>query len=208
MNRVLLSVLFTLTGVNSPLSEAAGPALSGAVTDNSGRAIANVAMALESLDGKTRLTTTTDSNGLFHFDAAPEGSYSLIATEPAHPFAIYGPLNIEAGKIASQDIVLEPPDTLSPDTLSNDAVSCEFSLVRGMVRGLRNTPPATMLLCMARVGQKSCTHLGESGQIALGIRPGNYKLTLEDPEHQALISQALDVSYCGEYRGNINLLGP
>jgi hypothetical protein len=159
-------------------------------------------MALESLDGKTRLTTTTDSKGAFHVDAAPDGSYALSATERDHPFAIYGPLGIEAGKTATQDIVLEPFGTLG-----EEAVRCEFSLVRGMVRGLRKTAPRTMLLCMTKVGQKSCTHLGEAGQIALGINPGNYKLTLEDSEQKILISQALDVGNCGEYRGNINLLG-
>jgi hypothetical protein len=202
MNRVLLSLLFTITGVICPSSKAAGPVLSGMVTDNSGRAVADVAVVLESLDGKTRLTMTTDSNGLFHFDAAPDGSYSLSAREPGHPFAIYGPLSIEAGKVATQDITLEPFGTLG-----EDAVRCEFSLVRGMVRGLGKTAPRTMLLCMTRVGQKSCTHLGEAGQIALGITPGSYKLTLEDAEQKALISQALDVSNCGEYRGNINLSG-
>ena len=202
MNRVLLSLIFTITGVICPSSKAAGPVLSGVVTDKSGRAVANVVVALESLDGKTRLTMTTDSNGLFHFDAAPDGPYSLNATEADHPFAIYGPLAIEAGKTARQDIVLE-----LLGTLSQDPVSCDFSLVRGMVRGLGKIPPATMLLCMSRVGQKSCTHLGEDGQIALGIKPGNYKLTLEDSEQKPLISQTLDVSYCGEYRGNINLSG-
>jgi hypothetical protein len=159
-------------------------------------------MALESLDGKTRLTTTADSKGQFHFDAAPDGSYSLSASEPAHPFAIYGPLGLEAGRTARQDIVLEPFGTLG-----EDVNRCEFSLVRGMVRGLGKKAPRTMLLCMTRVGQKSCTHLGEDGQIALGITPGNYRLTLEDSEQKALISQALDVSHCGEYGGNINLLG-
>lgn len=158
-------------------------------------------MALESLDGKTRLTTTADSKGQFHFDAASDGTYSLIAREPEHPFAIYGPLGIEAGKTARQDIVLEPAGAIQ------DAISCEFSLVRGMVRGLGKIPPRTMLLCLTRVGQKSCTHLGEDGQIALGINPGYYKLTLEDSAQKILISQALDASYCGEYRGNINLLG-
>jgi hypothetical protein len=200
MKPIVLSLLFTVTGMICPLSEAAGPVLSGTVTDDSGHAVAGVLVALESLDGKSRLTMTTDSNGLFHFDA-PEGSYSLSAGEPAHPFAIYGPLGIEAGKAARQDIVLEPWGTIQ------DAISCGFSLVRGMVRGLGKIRPATMLLCMSRVGQKTCTHLGESGQIALGIAPGNYKLTLEDSEQKALISQGLDVSHCGEYRGNIDLSG-
>jgi hypothetical protein len=195
-------MVFTVTGMISPSSEAAGPVLSGMVTDNSGHAVGDVVMALESLDGKTRLTTTTDSKGLFRFDAAPDGSYSLSATEPAHPFAIYGPLGIEAGRTAVQDIVLEQFGALGEDT-----ISCEFSLVRGMVRGLGKNPPATMLLCLGRAGQKSCTHLGEDGQIALGINPGNYKLTLEDLLQKTLISQALDASHCGEYRGNINLLG-
>jgi Carboxypeptidase regulatory-like domain len=196
----VLSGIFALTLVSFPPSKAAGPVLSGTVTDNSGRAVEKVLVALESLDGKTRLTTTTDSSGSFHFDAAPDGSYSLSASEPAHPFAIYGPVTVNAGKTTRQDIVLEPPGTIQ------DAISCEFSWLKGMVRGLRKSPPATVLLCMTRVGQKSCTHLLPDGQIALGITPGNYKLTLEDSAQRVLISQTLDLSYCGEYRYSINLL--
>ncbi len=74
----------------------------------------------------------------------------LSAREPGHPLAIYGPLAIEAGKAARQDITLEPFGTLG-----EDAVRCEFSLVRGMVRGLGQIPPVTMLLCMSRVGKKA-----------------------------------------------------
>jgi hypothetical protein len=138
--RVLFTVLLAATAVICSSSRAAGPVVSGTVTDNpSGQPVNRAVVTLESLDGKTTFTMTTRPDGLFHFDVPLDGIWSLIVLEQDHLFAIHGPLTISSGRTLRQDIQLE-----RPRILGEDRATCDRSLVTGRVEGLRKMPPAAV----------------------------------------------------------------
>lgn len=193
-------VLVVVGGLSRSL-EAAEPLLSGKVTDELGRSLNTVSVALESLDRTTRLTMVTGPDGLFRFDNIPTGRYSLSARQPDYVLAVYGPLVVTAGRSLSLNVQLArlPND-------GRDLVTCEMSLVRGQARGAKEASPARMLFCLNGPKTKACTHLTERGLYSLSVLPGKYELTLQGPQHEELVSQLIDVSYCGEYRSRISLL--
>jgi hypothetical protein len=202
MSRSIYALMvLALVGAISGSSRAAGPLLSGKVTDESGRAVKAASVALESFDGATRVAMMTGPDGLFSFVDIPGGSYSLSASEPGHLFAIYGPVIIAADRSSSQNIELErlPND-------GRDVVSCDRSLVWGQVAGRRKISPAETLFCMKGSSGRTCTHLAKTGSYTLYVQPARYELTLEGPGREELVSQTLDVTYCGEYRSKITLL--
>jgi hypothetical protein len=194
-------MVLALVGAISGSSRAAGPLLSGKVTDESGRAVKAASVALESFDGATRVAMMTGPDGLFSFAGVPEGSYSLSASEPDHLLAIYGPVVVVANGAGAVNIKLErlPND-------GRDLVSCDRSLVWGEVGGVRKVLPSEMLFCMKGAKGKTCTHLTGTGSYTLYVPPAKYVMTLQGPRQEELVSQALDVTYCGEYRSKITLL--
>jgi Carboxypeptidase regulatory-like domain len=202
MNRPLCNpvILAVLSAVLTS-SKAAGPMLSGTVTDESGRAVKAASVALESLDGATRVSKTTGPDGSFSFEDIPVGSYSLSASEPDHLFAIYGPVAVVAGKSVTLDV-----ETESLPNDGRDPVTCDQSLVWGQVRGAIKTLPSEMLFCMKGAKGKACTHLNAAGSYALHVPPAKYQLSLQGPLQEDLVSQSVDVTYCGEYRTRISLL--
>ncbi len=201
MNRVRYAYLLVLVGALSRSSRAAKPLLSGKVTDELGRAVNTASVALESLDGTTRVTVVTGVDGLFNFENISEGRYSLSARQPDYVLAVYGPVAVTANSSHSLNVQLErlPND-------GRDLVTCDMSLVWGQAGGPRKTSPAGMLFCLNGPKARACTHLTATGSYSLSVLPGKYELTLQDPQQEQLVSQAIDVSYCGEYRTKITLL--
>jgi len=182
-------------------SRAVGPLLSGKVTDESGRPVKAASVTLESFDGTTRVALVTGSDGLYSFETIPEGSYSLSVREPGHVLAMYGPVAIVANRSNNLDVQL---DRLPND--GRDLVTCDMSLVWGKVGGARPTLPSEMLFCMNGAKGKACTHLADTGSYSLYVLPGKYEVTLQAPPLAPLVSQVIDVTYCGEYRTKITLL--
>jgi hypothetical protein len=198
--RSLAISLLAATAAISTSLPAEETVLSGRVTDSAGP-LKGVVVTLESLDEKRQLSTTTGPDGLFHFDVPLDGHWSLIAQEPDHLFAIYGPLTISSGRTVRQDIQLERPRVLGADP-----VTCDRTLVHGRVEGLRKISPAAVQFCMRGARGNSCTHLGAGATIALYVLPGKYQLSLEGPDQQKLVWHSIDAGYCGEYEGIVNVL--
>lgn len=193
--------LLAMIGLISGFSQAVGPLISGKVIDESGRAVNAASVALESLDGTIHVEITTKADGLFSAEGIPEGQYSIGVTEPNHVNAIYGPISLGASSPSNLTVKLERPPNYGPDL-----VTCDLSLVRGRVEGIKNNSASEMLLCMRGSKGKTCTHLAGNGSFSTSVVPGKYTLKLQDPGQQDLVSQVLDATYCGEYRIRITLL--
>jgi N-acetylneuraminic acid mutarotase len=67
---------------DDPVGAVANGSIQGTVTDNTGVAMANVAIELTG-NGQAARTTTSAANGIYSFTDVPPGSYSLAVTPPS-----------------------------------------------------------------------------------------------------------------------------
>jgi hypothetical protein len=194
---ILLIIGFMMAAL--PSSRAASLLLSGHVENESGSDIKGTLVALEPLHGGARLATTTGQDGVFQFDNVLAGTYSLSAYEQNYVFTVYAPV-VVASKPMNLNIRL--------DRLPNgglDLFTCDMSLVRGQVTGRPERVTADTQFCMSEGNDKRCTHLGAGGSYALYVTPRKYELSLITGSER-LASQAIDATYCGEYKTKIVLL--
>ena len=75
-------VILAACGGGDPVSSATKGSIRGAVADNTGAAMANVAVALTG-NGQAARTTNTDAGGVYTFADVLPGTYTLAVTPPA-----------------------------------------------------------------------------------------------------------------------------
>ena len=100
---ILLGALFNS---NTPaLAETATGRIAGALKDPSGALVPGGRIEIKSLDSGTALSTTTDQQGRYVFDAVPAGRYDASATAIGFATAMRGGVTVSAG--AETTVVFE-----------------------------------------------------------------------------------------------------
>ena len=84
-----------------------GASVTGTVSDPQGRAVPGAALSLYSETGGAARTTTTDSNGVYRFDALADGNYLLRAEAPGFASFVVESIRLSAGAADREDIALQ-----------------------------------------------------------------------------------------------------
>ena len=101
----LLLALFLLPGLHS--QQLARGSIGGAVTDPSGRAVANVVITLANASQGTERSYTTKNDGVFSFATLEAANYTLSAASSSGFAAWRQPVSLEVGQTRSITIRLE-----------------------------------------------------------------------------------------------------
>ncbi|HKE27578.1 MAG TPA: TonB-dependent receptor [Bryobacteraceae bacterium] len=99
-----MKLLFTLSLTAISLSAAS---LSGTVKDPQGAGVPGATVTLYSPSGAAGTTTTSDSNGAYHFDGLPGGAYLLRAEAPGFAAFVAEDVRLDAAASHQRDIALD-----------------------------------------------------------------------------------------------------
>jgi hypothetical protein len=107
LSRVLVTLLFALSGVNLLAQSSVGGSINGGVSDPTGAAIANASVSLTSKATGVATTTTTSSAGQFVFPVVLVGEYSLHVSASGFGEAIVNDVTVAPNKPTTQNVILK-----------------------------------------------------------------------------------------------------
>jgi outer membrane receptor protein involved in Fe transport len=125
--RVIASCLSALAVLLAPAlparaqSEAAGGAIQGTVSDESGAALPGVAVTVRNTATGVARETLTDSKGLYRAPLLPVGSYEVVATLSGFASTRRPSLTLTIGQSLTVDIILKVASVAEEITVSADA---------------------------------------------------------------------------------------
>lgn len=112
MRKILCNLLFlglvttVMLGVNITVYGQFGSSLQGTVTDESGGVVAGVSVTLINVATNNNLTTTTNNNGVYRFNALPQGTYKVTLTQPGFSKKVVDNVVINAESTQGLDVTL------------------------------------------------------------------------------------------------------
>ena len=109
MSRIVRAAVISTIVLLAPIAAYAQATISGAVTDNSGAVLANVAVEVSgaALAGKAR-AATTDEKGQYRVADLPAGTYTILFTRPGFLTLKREGLELSGTFSARVDAVLRP----------------------------------------------------------------------------------------------------
>ncbi|HEY1600588.1 MAG TPA: SdrD B-like domain-containing protein [Pirellulales bacterium] len=163
--------------------------------------IGNVLLSLQSWNGtqyvNTGLTTTTDSNGAYHFNNLQPGQYRVVETQPSGYFSVGAAAGtvsgVTDGTVTTPDIISSVVLLGGDNSIQNDFAEALPSKISGFVyydpnnNGIKDSgepgiPNTTVDLYNAQLQKVATTTTDSTGYYQFSnLMPGNYTVEEEQP---------------------------
>jgi len=182
------------------LEIARGQAIAGVVVDGTGERLANVKVVAQGMSQKTPQseTTTTGSDGLFHFPSLREGPYQLVTSSTTHGEVKTPP--VMTGKTDIKLVLAQRPWVKLKVLGSNGRAvkAYRLSLKRHFPNnqlGIGNVPEFRD----RRITPANYpSNLGGDWAAIPGLPPGEYRFQIEERRHAKSLSEPFTVRDGGE----------
>jgi len=115
--RVIVCSVFLSTAAHAQYRAS----IQGVVTDPQGAAISGTTLTLKNLQTNQTLTTTTDENGIYNFNALPPNQYSLTVEKTGFKKKVLDHVGVIAEQANALNIQLEVGDVTQSITVSGDS---------------------------------------------------------------------------------------
>ncbi|HEX6730739.1 MAG TPA: TonB-dependent receptor, partial [Pyrinomonadaceae bacterium] len=119
--RALLVVVFVITLSSVALSQTSRGTVTGTVTDPNGAVISGAEVTLTSADTKLNRTTTTNSEGVYRFEAVDPGNYSVKVTATGFGEVVSTGIEVRANQTSDVPAQMAPSGTTATVDIAADA---------------------------------------------------------------------------------------
>ena len=121
--RALLLVVAVMAAASVPSHAQFRASIQGSVTDPSGAAIPNAKLTLKDNATNQVLTATSDSGGVYNFNALPPDHFTLTATAPGFTQRVIQDLQVIPEQPNSVNIMLQLGETTTTVTVTGDTLA-------------------------------------------------------------------------------------
>lgn len=122
-SRALLLVVAVMAAVSVPSHAQFRASIQGSVTDPSGAAIPNAKLTLKDNATNQVLTATSDSGGVYNFNALPPDHFTLTATAPGFMQRVIQDLQVIPEQPNSVNVMLQLGEATTTVTVSGDTLA-------------------------------------------------------------------------------------